>query len=400
MPGSLAPDMQCGSLDDDEVREVKANTSSRYITSSSLTRNPYSRWGGLPASLGSCEDLEAEKRRDPSLWLLLSKLDVLERAGNSQASISDAFVTSGITALDVDRLNSPLLDGLWLALTGNEPSPTAGFTLAPCATLAHTLFRVIFNRRQFTETVRFLLQRGAGEGRAAENGLFAALSTGHMDIADLLLELNPNINSRPGVALGSALKAKDERMVLKLLKLGAIVPKIALSLAVQNGMSSAVEALLAIWMNEKTTLARVDASAQRFDQHANPWLARDNVLFDALLAAVKAGKLEIVNVFLERGATPTAVGVSACLVEACARADTAMLRLLLRLFANAVASGPSRAVDTRNLFKAIQVTVSKEHLECMQILLSGIENISVHQSCLETALTEQPPSATRRPCDG
>src|SRR5690242_8612353 len=82
-------------------------------------------WGGLIAAVDSLDDAVS----DPDVRSFLSssilqKLDRLQHATSFDALLTE-LQQAQLSLDDVNRLNSPLLDGLWVAFTGHTPAPTS-----------------------------------------------------------------------------------------------------------------------------------------------------------------------------------------------------------------------------------------------------------------------------------
>jgi len=73
----------------------------------------YAHWGGWAASLSECDDAVALRHTAPSVHRLLSALDRLDAAQND---VADAYAACNFSRDDINMLNSPLLDGLVVAV--------------------------------------------------------------------------------------------------------------------------------------------------------------------------------------------------------------------------------------------------------------------------------------------
>jgi hypothetical protein len=76
-------------------------------------QHKYAHWGGWAASLSECDDAVALRHTDPSVHRLLSALDRLDAA---QKDAADAYAACNFNRDDINMLNSPLLDGLVVAV--------------------------------------------------------------------------------------------------------------------------------------------------------------------------------------------------------------------------------------------------------------------------------------------
>lgn len=89
--------------------------------------NRYEKWGGLAAVVASCDDFKSVHISDHDLWVLLSKLDIMDRAGRTLKDVMEAWRQCAFTCEEVNRLNSAVLDGLWYAFN-NQPVVGQGAT--------------------------------------------------------------------------------------------------------------------------------------------------------------------------------------------------------------------------------------------------------------------------------
>lgn len=164
----------------------------------------YAIWGGWAEALCSCEDLSQLRKQDRAVDSLLSKLDLLSL---SQADVAAVVIACGFTPEDRDRLSSPLLDGLWYAVTLELPSmATAGLKsieLSDClrsqqASLSNQrlLMRLVRARVQFTEAVTFLLERGVDCTLHQSEALEVACARNHVQICEVLFRFGASL-SRP-----------------------------------------------------------------------------------------------------------------------------------------------------------------------------------------------------------
>lgn len=156
----------------------------------------YARWGGWAAALCSCDDLPSLRHQDREVDRLLSKLDLLTEC---KTDIVDALVACTFSVEDRNRLSSPLLDGLWFAVTLEPPSASASANPAPGvleSALALSKQSPVTNQRlftrlvrapvQFTEAVEFLLERGVDCTLNDNEALAVASIRNHEQICELL----------------------------------------------------------------------------------------------------------------------------------------------------------------------------------------------------------------------
>ena len=122
---------------------------------------PYSMWGGLPAVIASCPSFEADRRTDASLKCTFDTLDQLAAACKGCADfdrIASALVESKLTAEAVNRLNSPLLDGLWTLVSGSAPDGVTELSVdrSPLFTFTARWLKRLWLPRLYAETIDLL----------------------------------------------------------------------------------------------------------------------------------------------------------------------------------------------------------------------------------------------------
>jgi len=125
------------------------------------SRLKYRHWGGLPATLESLDDFETV-RADPELSLMFDKLDRLEISVES-ADWVKTMTACNFSPVEVSRINSPLLDGLWKAVTGREPDGTTPFEENPTRDVSSLVTRLLFPRF-YEDAVRWVALETADDG--------------------------------------------------------------------------------------------------------------------------------------------------------------------------------------------------------------------------------------------
>ena len=80
----------------------------------------YNHWGGLPATVSSLEDFELACTNDSNLAGMFAKLNLLERCPGTVSGVVEAMTACRFETAEVCRINSPLLDGLYKAVTGRD----------------------------------------------------------------------------------------------------------------------------------------------------------------------------------------------------------------------------------------------------------------------------------------
>jgi len=82
----------------------------------------YHVWGGLPATVAALEDFESSRSTDSWIASIFDKLDALASGIVCANTLHAEMTKAEFTLEDVNRINSPLLDGLWIAVTGRQGS--------------------------------------------------------------------------------------------------------------------------------------------------------------------------------------------------------------------------------------------------------------------------------------
>jgi len=88
----------------------------------------YAAWGGLPATLTDCPSFEEDRKTSAQLQTMFDTLDQLSTDCADCTDfdrIAAAMVESKLTAQDVHHYNSPLLDGLWKLVSGEDLKETS-----------------------------------------------------------------------------------------------------------------------------------------------------------------------------------------------------------------------------------------------------------------------------------
>jgi len=160
----------------------------------------YQCWGGLPAAIATTDDFKSAREADPLLARTFDTLDrLMSCQGPKLADIVTEFNAAGFTAHEINRLASPLLDGLWVALTGR---PVNGQIHAPLPyevfvppNLELVLSRMITRRRCYVESMDWLLQRCSDLRLSTDDAILRAAATGHQQAIELLLRYHST--SRP-----------------------------------------------------------------------------------------------------------------------------------------------------------------------------------------------------------
>jgi len=150
----------------------------------------YSRWGGLPAIIASADDFQAARQNDAAIGAMFSKLDSLDRCQGPNVIDVARALKDCFTAEEVDRMNSPLLDGLLLAVSGvpaNKHTNGASIINLP-GDISVVLRRLISRRRCFIDAMEWLLTRCADLRDDVGPALVRAAATGQTAAVSLLMK--------------------------------------------------------------------------------------------------------------------------------------------------------------------------------------------------------------------
>jgi len=148
-------------------------------------KRSYALWGGLPEVLAATEDIDAARLSDPALDAMFGKLDQLDASIKGFDSVAVALQAARLSAEEVCRINSPLLDGLWKLTTANDADGKTEFEVRP-ATTSVLLERLVYPR-SYISTAKYLLERD-GSHDIRSNALIYVAGTGNVDMLALLLQ--------------------------------------------------------------------------------------------------------------------------------------------------------------------------------------------------------------------
>ena len=124
----------------DETKHADASTDGASALAGSVS-SIYTKWGGLLAIIAAADDFQTLRSSDSSIDALLCKLDQLDLAFSSHgipaqdlvldmalcARVAEVMTSLAWTCEEMNRLNSPLLDGLWKLCTGRDPDGVTPF---------------------------------------------------------------------------------------------------------------------------------------------------------------------------------------------------------------------------------------------------------------------------------
>jgi ankyrin repeat protein len=176
------------------------NTNSLVLRDLHTAAVTYEGWGGWAATVTSCDDFAALRQSDAEVHRLLAKIDVLNTAGASSSAICKALRQCEFTWEEVTKVNSPLLDGLWVAATGYLPSALPGLLPAISSELEmdsnemlregvwHMLRRLLCRAQvPSIDAVRYLLERAQPIPHLRHVVILIAAARGHLDALQELL---------------------------------------------------------------------------------------------------------------------------------------------------------------------------------------------------------------------
>jgi len=297
---------------------------------------PFSLWGGLPAIIGASEDFEQTRQSDAAVNALLLKLSRMDDAEPTYESVIDTMVQCAFTIEEVNKLNSPLLDGLWTAITGSPPTEHSPFLLNPPGSLHGMVMRAI-EPKPYAATVEYLLAHGARVNDEDGEALCVAAGKGFLDVVQVLLARRADVNVRRGAPvrlaaqgafpeilaallardpivdffplLRTAAKAGREEVLHMLLEHGADLhahEEHLLITAIQNNHLGVVDMLLRAGANpDAPVVLAIAASSPGHSQHVRLFLEHGANIkpygHTTLSMAMRCGDADMVDVLLEAG---------------------------------------------------------------------------------------------------
>lgn len=277
------------------------------------SRKRYEIWGGLAAAVGSCDDFNDGRNLEKSeydLAVLLKRLDALEAARNFEEVMS-ALQTRSFTEMELNRLNSPLLDGLVVVVASKQPAESK--SKVPSEPMPPTPFgmpelvnRLLAQPKSYPETFQFLLHRGANRFPMRESALVHFCRFGPAWIVELLLDQGADITHQCHEPLNTAAAYGQTDILLLLLKRGASVHfsnDRPLRLACFYGRLPTVHALIA---NGADVNCPGDDLDNQFElpKHVRGQVELSAPIFEPIVAASSEGHLEVVRTLLDAGADP------------------------------------------------------------------------------------------------
>jgi len=165
---------------------------SKAHTNSDSNDPAYAHWGGFLATAAALDDFQSVRSTDTELAALFNKLDALDRCPRTAAGVVAAMSECKFSPAELNRINSPLLDGLWKGVTGRDPDGKTSFDAYSDFPITDERFihRLVF-MRPYEQALRWFLQ---GKSYIAYHALVLAAGTGRYGVVDALIQsFTPNV---------------------------------------------------------------------------------------------------------------------------------------------------------------------------------------------------------------
>jgi len=149
------------------------------------------------AALASTDDFDTARGDDPDMKQMIDTVLQLEASLQDctvlgPQKVVDAFIACQLTPGVLNRWNSPVLDGLWQAVTGRTPDGVTPFAVNPPETVAELLDRLVWPKA-YPEAVELMLELmnpEAGNSLAVAPAIVTCTRAGHVEVAQRLLSCN------------------------------------------------------------------------------------------------------------------------------------------------------------------------------------------------------------------
>lgn len=206
--------------------------------------NSYEQWGGLAAAVASCDDFERLRSSDPDVWTLLSKLDLLHRAGNTAQDVLNAWQQCAFTPHDMNRLNSPLLDGIWYAINLTSPGEDHFvFTVLP-NNLSEMCMRLIqAEHRVYLDALRYFLKREPLNVYSWFDALFCSMH--RPEVVEFCLQNGASLEFQSYTLLVEAVRKGSAKTMQILMLYGLEIDRPSLVMAAASGKLDMLQVMLA-----------------------------------------------------------------------------------------------------------------------------------------------------------
>jgi ankyrin repeat protein len=393
VPAERAMDAQSSSLDDTILSEVELSAGLDLDGRTAQNENPYEQWGGLAAVLGSLLDRAEALAADPALVRSLQKLDDLQNADRTVVALTAAMQRCGFDNTERNRLNSPLLDGLWAVLNCDlsiQQEATRHFPMAggsPRELLARGILLSVD-----PSTLAFLFQMPDDYANALNELLPMACRKGHVPSAEFLLNKGVDVNVVFGTGetpLSIAVVKVHMPLARMLLARGAKVDShfSLLACACETGHLDTVSLLLAhgaqlkpgsFWDHPIRYAARNGhvAVVKFLCDHG---VALSTITANDFLEVCRGGHCEMAEYLLDRG-HDVRHDNDAALRYATLRHHVEMVAMLLRRL--------TPVMGTVNLVPSVRAAVEAESAPVLMLLLAhstAVHNLNLSASLIDAA---------------
>lgn len=307
------------------------------------------RYEQIVHAIAQAEEIEKRKKEDPLL--------IAARTGNTQEVARLVGQLTDIHYMHDNALIAAALHGrtdtvAFLLARGVIPHHLKDYLLNKVAAYGHTDVMALLLEHGIsisdnalvaaamqgrTDTVAFLLARGADVHALDDHALRRAAKRGHIDVVALLLEHGANVHAERDIALFGAIEDGYTAIAELLLKHGANLDAISTPLFPRAAAGGHIDTLallldylgISIWKESGLIAAaehgHTNAVALLLERGADIHAQHDA----ALISAVANGHIDTVELLLEHGANIHAQNDSA-LCTAAHNGDTSMVRLLLK----------------------------------------------------------------------
>lgn len=370
----------------------------------------YSHWGGFVAVIFTLPDAHEALAADKTLTSLVQKLDSVDVVINARPRSFDALMAAvaacGFTPEDINRLNSPLLDGL-SGISRRHHGRRTG-EIAACAHKLTSTPRLVdvamydaIELRADITVLKILLDFGAEYEMLGAHMLLVACKVGDVPTVNFLLSLDPKrVNDVWGqFPVGVAAQRGNLPLVQALVAQGADIA-INTYYAVQEAAKANHVSIVEFLLDAASKPMPPRPERDKYSRPGDPWVQKDAYIA-ALLGAFEgkhvdlvrklldgpfslaelqpkayslvsyatgSASIEIVELLLDRGASLDALGgnaeYKAPLVRAVKRADGA-----LEMCSFLVEKG---AQITQ---KAMEAAIQEHHVDVIQYFLArGVQS--------------------------
>lgn len=281
--------------------------------------NPYQKWGGLAAAVASCDDFKSVHISDHDLWVLLSKLDIMDRAGRSLKDVMAAWRQCAFTCEEVNRLNSPLLDGVFYAINNQQARGKGVLRFVTPPSLSEMLLRVLRCKDvAYLDAMSYLLCRNVEfDEDFSCTCLKAAIHSKRLAVVELLLERASKFDTSRSMAMFEAVRTECVDIIQYLLRNGIGVKQEAFTSAALSGRLDILTILydhtdkakqLRLGLPLHAAIARdhVDVATWLLDRGAITDWNGHNLGGDIFDLAIHERAVNVLSLLIQRGYRPDA----------------------------------------------------------------------------------------------